>query len=186
MIIQPFDNNPISTTKRTGSFTVPAGEYALVTPLAPDVTLDGNELFLANTITKSGTTTATGQQFVGGVRVGAGQLAIGFLTASSPFGVGMNVRIFSDYREEGAYTSDIIYAEQFNESNTNTGTHTINFSEFIAGSSIVQFKAGQATSTVTYNWEVKLYNKASGSIWVPSGSVLDGSNYITTIYKVAT
>jgi hypothetical protein len=169
--IIPFNFQPVTTSVKTSSYTVPAGKYAKVVPSRADFTINGSSLSSSEsaTVVASGSSATTFQIYV---------QANSLLTQITLVQLGASNNTTGSISVGAQVVTPVASL-----SRTSTGTSTQSYS-YEMGSSLYTLYAsstavsGSATFTVNYS---KIFS--AQEIWVPSGTVLAGTMYSVTEYN---
>jgi len=211
--IIPFDNNPSSTSIKTTAYTIPAGKYARVKNVLGDLTINGVDAFFtvrsfsrsysatngttdifppencdmlicvsSATVSNANNRTACGP--LGVFLADAGAIGGGYFTNYHFMGQGKPGSIYTNATFTGTrtfYMAGSMYNGTANISTTgnvsisNTTPALLNYSG-------IAFYTERISGTVTHS--AKAIKFSSDDIWVASGTVLDGGQYIVTEYNV--
>lgn len=160
--VLPFNNQPISTTARTSSYTVPVGKYARFIACHYDCTIGGTYLY------PSQTNSYLIPQTVGNTKLfsvgGFGSFSVGGISSSAVF-----------YSGDPGNGGTII--------DTGGGLFTYTFN---LGSGFVDIWGRRSSAAGSGDNAVvtfRIFSKPI-EIWVPSGTVLNGSSYIVEEFNV--
>lgn len=184
-IVIPFNFNPVTTTVKTGSYTIPAGKYAKVTPVGAKMLIDGVSIYPSVTISMTGTAVAIGATTSDSMVLNMKNMFLESLSITQTrSGTAASSNATFAFYDFG--TRELIYSV------TKTyALNTLNYTplvQCVSDSSTVALNvtaAGSGTSgTVTSSCNATFYVKNdTGFIWVPSGAVLNGNNYIVEEYN---
>lgn len=168
-LIVPFDNNPLSTTVRTTSYTIPAGRYAYVKTSSPNFSLNGLQLYPNETMSASA--------------IGIGVQSIMSLTfpvstyvySASCSGIANGSSAYFGVGTPTSYQKTL-------QSRTSSGSFSPTFVSTTTIYAGVTSQANNQTSSIS----LSLYyfpTDSSNGFWVPAGSILNGNNYIVIEYN---
>lgn len=177
-LVVPFDNNPVSTTIKTTSYTIPAGKYARVKPLYADFTLNGTTMFMSQSISTAAVASGATVTNSAGFTAEAGSVITGgFLTQS------LNGLTSSN---GGIYLGTSTNVALATASRTTAGTTSLTTPLAIAGTTffLYAYSSSSGTSTTTVGGTLWVFAGKSTEFWLPSGSVLTGSKYLVEEYNV--
>lgn len=184
-IVVPFDFNPDSTTVRTGTYTIPAGKYALVKPLGPqlqDLEIDSVVAFQQNLVDTSTTlSNASGTETVGTTPVNGRWICeLWLFETTTPSGW--------SFTNVNVQNTNLGIANGKNESITTTFTTDGHFARFeMSGAQLVRLQQTGPTPTGTMTARFVAQKRDSpteGDFWVPTGTQIDGTRYVVTEYNV--
>lgn len=175
-VFVPFDNNPVSTTKKSGSYTVPQGKYAEVIPHSADLTINGVSIGISQTAGISASNP--------GSNTGTSTYLITFPPGTLLTNISVTVSNTITTGTIALYIGNSTYTALASITRTTTGTSSSSLSIPI-GSSVNSLYASSASvnartisGNITY---MSLQN--SQKFWVPSGTVLSGNNYVIEEYN---
>lgn len=202
MLFKPFDFDPVSTSVKTGSYTVPAGRYALIVPNGVWLSIAGTKLGFEPTDVNANTSG------------GAASLEYAtLLTNNSPNNVYGSIKI--DGNPLGATDVAGVYVNAIGETSTGlnledgvssqgagvnkyklytTGTTPYLWSE-IGQTKIIEIPPGhtcyrawrhQAAGDIDIDVRFFSLTKLDGSHWVDPGTAIDGDNYTVMEYIIPT
>jgi hypothetical protein len=182
--IIPFNFCPTSTSLKTAAYTMPAGKYACVVTISPFFLINGVLLNGSETVSMSTSTTTV-----------ATDSAITSMVYSSP------VHVFSSSLTRGGTAtgtvggnfgggSHSIYNDTlFSVSRTTNGTtvtpHAIDGNSDTFWGAMTHSETSVGTLTASYTISYYYFkNLTSTKFWVPSGTVLNGNNYVVSEYNM--
>lgn len=167
----PFNYQPLSTTRRTSSYSLPAGRYALVQTLSPFFSIGGTQIYPSQTVSVASPTGSAGTNaFNINVPSGCYIFSASVTTSSSPVGS-------AGYGVSGLATVTGSSAGALAVGNL-PGTTLYIFGSLTSGT-------GNIGVSVSYYY----FNGPQTQFWVSggaSGLALDGNNYIVTEYNQIT
>jgi hypothetical protein len=168
--IKPFDNQPISTTVRSGSYTIPAGFYGRVFTVSPSLTLNGNSVCPSVSISLTASLAAAGDEVQ--VFSGEGFFNISLTITSIVANVAYNLRNYDDTNTT------------FNVIRTVGATASDSFSlDAAVTNRLTLYKTSAGSSNWTISGSAR-FSQSNSYFWVPTGAVLNGSSYIVEEYAM--
>lgn len=178
-IIIPFDNNPVDF-QLTNSYTIPAGRFARIKANSPACTVDGSYVWSSGSpvtfsINNAGTLLSIPTRYTGRVQTNA-------TTGAKNLGcIGENLA--ADTNVSGNVTDSQTTVDRFFINGYPIGFASANVGYGLI-SMVYNFYYTQATAAVT-SWTFTPMENP-GEIWVPSGTVLAGGNFIVSEYNELT
>jgi len=176
-IVVPFNNNPASISIKTASYTIPAGKYAIVSPKSAFFTLNGVDVF---SIDQSFSYTETSASAV--IRYFVSDGAFSFITSISGTRTGNT--------SAGSVTLSAGSTNSFTSSGYTSLNRTLNGTSSASNIQIptgTLYVSSSNSNSGLYTWTINVTGKILQTkvtdLWVPSGSVLAGNNYIVTEYN---
>lgn len=177
-LVVPFNFQPVSVSVKTSAYTIPAGSYALVKTNSAFFSIDAVNVYPSFTIATSAATASTGTKFAlvdGLVYVHTASLTVASANAngnSGSYGFGTDAT--------GATAIASV-------SRTSNGTSAISAGSVPASYLYISCTSGAAGPTTSAT--ASFYASSASSqteFWVPSGTDLDGNNYVVMLYNEIT
>jgi hypothetical protein len=172
-LIVPFDNNPSSTTQKSSSYTIPAGKYAYVQPQFYDFTLNGVSICVGATQTIISSTTLNPATSVTIGSLDRNQRLTMSNSAASQ--VTLLAGGFQLQRVINNNTTINIFEGIVTGHNTAFSINTTG----IGGSGLALHNPTGSSLSVTVTGAPFILT----NIWVPTGSVLNGTRFMVTEYN---
>lgn len=183
-ILIPFDNNPSSISKKTASYTVPSGKYAMVKTSSAFFFIDAVQIYHSNTI-------STASSISGGIPVDLDK-SMQYSSSVHVFSTsltktGTNISTLTGSFGGGTVNAygDALYSVTRTTAGTTTVAQAIELNATILWSNTTLVSS--TTGSSQGSWSISYYftpNLGVTDFWVPSGTVLNGSNYIVMEYNV--
>lgn len=179
LISFPFNFNPDSVSVKTGSYTIPAGKYARVTPNVYDggnFSIDSNEILKVDSLSINGEVSgeSTGSAVIGTAER-SDKIGIYAFWAGGSGSGDIAIQSGGDNNKEHSVVSV-------------TGSGDTAYSEVIIGKDD-EIVRNVNTSGVgsSFLWAIRSLSKIeTQSYWVPTGAVLNISNgeYLVELYNI--
>lgn len=171
--IVPFNFQPVSTSNKTASYTIPAGKYALVKTFSPFFSIGGVNQYPSFTLS------------VTAVYPGGSNFTVtnSFELAGSSYVYSASVTGTASNFNSGSYGGGI--PSSYNlpiSSRTNTGSLNAAYNP----SSMLFIQAITNVGTITTDVSLYYFSTTANEFWVQPGAVLNGNNYLVAEYSTIT
>lgn len=175
--IIPFNYQPNSVSIKTSSYTIPAGKYALVSPKSAFFTLNGVDVFTINDSLSFNETSASTvvRYFVSDGRYSWITSASGTRTGNTSSG---SVTLSLGSQTSIGSTQYVSLNRTLNGTTSASNIHIPTGHIFVASSNV---NSGLYTWAISIS--VKILSSDVTDLWVPSGSVLSGDNFIVSEFN---
>lgn len=164
----PFNNNPVSTTVRTGAYTIPSGQYArvTVTDFSDDFEIDSTIAFYGTAARAAIVTTSSGTKYTNNTPY----TMRGSLKQANSIGVVIKVCAFGDT----SYASPIVNL-------TGTAHESVQIS--LAPNDFIRVTTPEGGSSgASYSLSADTIPSAQ-VFYVPSSTDLDGTRYVVELFN---
>jgi len=165
--IIPFNNQPVSASVKTSSYTIPSGKYALVKTLTPRLSIDGVDINPLRTVTGSvPNSTSVTVNYDLSIETNTSLISTANFSTS---GTGTYINVFS-----GGY---VLFSASASSTFITNGAHFGN----------IRVQMGQTTTgNRSYSFSLNFYPEISSqtSFWVNSGTVINGASYVVEEFNV--
>jgi hypothetical protein len=177
--IIPFNNCPVSTSIKTSSYTIPAGKYARVTSRSAYFSVDSFNFYY----TSSESASIAGNGATQDVYASMGEYA--YVSAWSVVRSGSVASGSSSiYIYSGGYDGRLNNTTLITRSALGTTTGTAFNTNVRAGTIRYVLSSSNAGSTGSISFSVISAHELVSGLWVPSGTVLTGNEYIVEEYNM--
>lgn len=173
-IIVPFDYNPISISQKTTSYSIQQGKYAKVRVVSPFFTINGSQIYPSMSFTQSA---GPNNSSTVGYHITPGSYIYSATLTRSGSG---SYAVTGSY----GYGNETQYIQTFSSaSRTSNGTTSLSQTNWASDIIWISANGGYSgSSTVTVNFYY-FQNGSQTEFWVPSGTILNGNNYIVEEYN---
>jgi hypothetical protein len=158
-VFVPFDYCPVSTTKKTSSYTIPTGQYAEIIPIYTNLAINAVDVGIKYTLTSGNLSVSNSASF----------------GPSTPFVYQMDWTMSGsgvDYVTVNGGVGQIGRPSGSANSGSFTATNTV-------GGGSMTFTAGNDTFGYTiYTWTLPEHK-----IWVKAGDVITGAGFWVSLYN---
>jgi hypothetical protein len=158
--IIPFNFDPISTTLKTSSYTIPSGQYAEIHAQYPNMSINGVDIGIKY-ILESGSMGTNGQTVTWGT--------------ATPFVYQMDWSLSGSGVDYVTVNGGVGQIGRPGGSPPNSGTFTV--TNTIGGGSMT------LTSNDTFSYTIYTWTMPPHKIWVEAGDVISGSGFLVTLYN---
>jgi hypothetical protein len=162
----PFNFDPVSVSIKTGAYNVPANNYARITVLDKNFTIDGTLVSTTSDFSGSGAT---------------GGLSIIPKTALYTNGESVDARVLV-YVAGDPWTSNSFYSEINGQ--TVSGAPVNGFIDVPVGATLFFNGNHSGVGEGTWHWvgNFPYHESQQTEFWLPAGTALNGDRYLVTLY----
>lgn len=180
----PFDNNPVSTSIKSTSYTVPAGKYAKVSSNIGNLSIDGTAIFPEQGFVASASAGSSSSQtkqyelgFSNGIYITSLYLTV---SGSSSFTGTFETSFFTN-----ASGSSVPYIINTLSRTTNgSSSSTLNVYYPVTNFMFKLTVGAVVGGSISASCGLSYYPFIDKTIWVPTGTVISGAKYSVEEYNL--